>query len=361
MPDWSRSMTQTFEYYIVDPATWKDSKRIDTVISCTIDRDSTTDTLGSATIDATDVLGEVYIRAYLVTIQDGIKETHPIGTFLVQTPQTEYDGSMTKITIDAYSPLLELKENPPPIGYSLLKSTNIMSVASQIADENMRAPVVPAKSTETLFSDFVSDTQDTWLSFIRDLVTNGKHDLVLDEMGRLLFSPHQEFEGITPIWTYTDDNSSILHPSIKLENDLYGIPNVVEVLYSTTAEQHYFARVVNDDPSSPTSTVNRGREIVYRVTDASKIGSPVRDVEGSVDYAPIQEYATQLLKQLSSIQCEITYTHAYCPIRIGDCVMINSSLANLKNIKAKVIKQSIKCEPGAPVTETAVFTKKLWR
>ena len=31
------------------------------------------------------------------------------------------------------------------------------------------------------------------------------------------------------------------------------------------------------------------------------------------------------------------------------------------DIKAKVISQSIKCEPGCPVSEKAVFTMKLWR
>ena len=28
MPDWKKSMQQTFEYYIVDPGTWKDKDQI---------------------------------------------------------------------------------------------------------------------------------------------------------------------------------------------------------------------------------------------------------------------------------------------------------------------------------------------
>ena len=70
MPDWSASMQQTFEYYIVDPGTWKETKLLDNVKTCTINRDSDTETLGSATIDVTDLVGECYIRAYLVTIQN---------------------------------------------------------------------------------------------------------------------------------------------------------------------------------------------------------------------------------------------------------------------------------------------------
>ena len=62
MTDWLSSMQQTFEYYIVDPGTWKDMKLIDTVKSCTITRDAEAETLGSATISVHESVGECYIR-----------------------------------------------------------------------------------------------------------------------------------------------------------------------------------------------------------------------------------------------------------------------------------------------------------
>ena len=70
MPDWTKSMQQTFEYYLVDPGTWKDIKRIDNVKKSTISWDYTANTLGSATIDIVESLGECYIRIYLITIQN---------------------------------------------------------------------------------------------------------------------------------------------------------------------------------------------------------------------------------------------------------------------------------------------------
>ena len=51
MIDWLSSMEQTFEYYTVDPSTWKDVKKLNYVKSCTINRDSESETLGSATIE----------------------------------------------------------------------------------------------------------------------------------------------------------------------------------------------------------------------------------------------------------------------------------------------------------------------
>ena len=108
-----------------------------------------------------------------------------------------------------------------------------------------------------------------------------------------------------------------------------------------------------DDENSPTSTVKRGREIVYRETSPSFAGSPSQ--------AQVDEYAEKLLKSLSSVEYTVSYTHAYCPVRVGDCVRLNYSRAGLENVKAKVISQSITCESGCPVSEKAVFTTNLWR
>ena len=352
MTDWTKSMQQTFEYYIVNPATWKDVRRIDNVKSGSITRDLGVETLGSATFDIEEPLGECYIRVYLITIQNGAKDKYPLGTYLIQTPSSKFDGKNKIVSVDAYTPLLELKENPPPIGYSVLKDTNIMETAYKITKEQVRAPVVAASCTETLFSDFVANTDDTWMTFLNDLMANAKYTFTLDELGRILFSPKQDMASLQPVWTFDDSNSSILYPEINMDYDLYGIPNVVEVIYSSD-DRCYYSRVVNDDSNSPTSTVSRGREIIHRVTEPILYGNPTDE--------QVNEYAVRLLRSLSSIEYTVNYSHGYCPVKIGDCVRLNYSKAGLNGIKAKVISQSIKCEPGCPVSEKAVFTANLWR
>ena len=352
MPDWSASMQQTFEYYMVDPTTWRDTEQITNVKSFSANRDSDAETLGSASIDVTDSLGECYIRAYLITIQNGITEKFPLGTFLVQTPSSSFDGKIRNVSMDAYTPLLELKENPPPLGYSLMKGENIMDVAYRLTREHLRAPVVEANCDTILSYDFVADTSDTWLSFLTDLIANAKYSYGLDELGRILFTPKQDTASLQPVWTYNDDNSSILLPDFSMDHDLYGIPNVVEVVYSNSLGTIY-AKAVNDDENSPISTVNRGREIIHRVTDP--------ELAGNSSERQIQEYAEQLLRNLSCLEYTVTYTHGYCPVRLGDCVRLNYERAGITDMKAKVISQSIKCTTGCQVTEKAVFTKKLWR
>lgn len=352
MPNWLASMKQTFEYYTVDPGTWTDDKRLGNVTSCSITRDVDTDTLGSATIDVVDTIGESYIRVYLVTVQNGITEKHPLGTFLVQTPSSSFDGKIRSVSMDAYTPLIELKENFPPIGYSILKDDVIMDRVNQVCREHVRAPVVGADCTVKLTSDFVASTDDTWLSFSKDLMANAKYTFGLDEIGRVLFMPKQDTASLQPVWTYDDGNSSILYPEVTMKHDLYEVPNVVEITYSSGSDT-YYTRVVNDDSNSPTSTVSRGREITHRVNNPDLTGNPTK--------IEIDEYAEQLLRELSTLEYEVSYTHGYCPVRLGDCVRLDYAKAGLKNVKAKVVSQTIKCEPGCPVSEKAVFTNKLWR
>lgn len=353
--DWTASMRQTFEYYTVDPSTWKDVSRIENVIDSSINWDSSADTLGSATINICDSLPECYIRIYLITVQNGVRRKHPLGTFLVQTPSFKFDGKTKNISLDAYTPLLELKENHPPIGYSIAKGTNILEITTRLVREQARAPIYQVDSTDTLYSNFVSSPNDTWIVFLKDLLMNaGKkgYRFGLDELGRIIFLPNQDIKSLQPVWTYTDDNSSILYPSLDMDHDLYGIPNVVEVVYSEGAKCFY-GIAVNDDPSSPTSTVNRGRKITHRVVNPGLPGIP--------NQAQIEQYAQQTLRDMSTLEYTITYTHGYCPVRIGDCVRLNYKKAGLYGVKAKVISQTINCTPGCPVTEKATFTSSLWK
>lgn len=352
MTDWLKSMQQSYEYYVVDPGTWKDKYKLNNIKTSTITRDEEVQTLGSATIDITDMIDECYIRIYLVAVQNGVTEKVPLGTFLAQSPSSTFTGKVNTATVDAYTPLIELKENPPPIGFFTPKGANIMDSVYQYTKEHLRAPVVKADNDKTLNYDFVSETEDTWISYNTDLLANAKHKYALDELGRVLFEPIQDIASLQPVWTFDVGNTSILRPEISIDRDLFEVPNVVEVVY-TKGTINQYVKVTNDDPNSPVSTVSRGREKTYRVTNPDLNGSDPTKRE-------IDEYAAKLLKELSTVECTVSYTHGYCPVRLGDCVRLDYPAAGLNGVKAKVIYQNIKCSTSCSVQEKAKFTMKLW-
>lgn len=353
MPDWTQSMQQTYEFYEVNPLTWEDRRQIKNITSCSITRDSSEETLGSASIECTDDLTDMYVRVYLVTTQYGVRERFALGTYLCSSPSTTFDGKKATVTQDGYTPLIELKEKTMPLGYSIQRGSNIISAARKIADEGARAPVAAISEDITLDAIFVSDIQDTRLLFLTDLLANAGYHLDLDPDGTIMFSPDQDLDSLQPFWTYTDDNSSILLPDIAISKDLYGIPNVVEVVYSPNdTSPPLFTRATNQAKSSIVSIPSRGREIVYRDTNP--------DAAAGLTQYQIWEYARNKLKQMSSIQHTVTYSHGYCDVRVGDCVMLNYERAGLENVKAQVIRQTINCVSGCTVQETAVYTERLW-
>lgn len=352
MPDWTLGMQQTYEYYEVDPISWRIKNKLESITSSSITRDAEAETLQTATIDSTEEFGEMYIRIYLKTIQNGASDQTSLGTFLIQTPNDNFDGKIHKYSYDAYSPLLELKDTIPPIGYYIPKGTNVMDIAFTLCEENCRAPVVPAKSDVLLVEDFVAEDSETWLSFISDLISIANYKFALDEESRVMFAPIQETRSLQPVFVYDDSNSSILYSDITTTRDLYGIPNVVEVVYTNSYDAPVYIRIVNDDPNSPTSVKSRGREIIYRETSPSINGAP--------DDEEIAKYAKNLLYELSTLEYTVEYKHGYCPVRLDECVLLSYTRAGFENIKARVTNQSIDCSPGCPVSETAIYTVNLW-
>lgn len=365
MPDWTQPMERSYEYYTVEPRTLADVTRLGSIKSASFTRESDSETLGSASFDAADLLGESYIRGYLRTRQNGVTEKFPLGTYLVQTPSSSFNGKIRTATMDAYTPLIELKENPPPIGYTIRKGAYILDEAYRIIRENCRVPAVKVEhlietndkgetvdKSPTLPYNFVANVDDTWLSFVIDLLKCAKYELGLDETGRILFQPKQPLESLQPVWTYNDDNSSILYPDITVDHDLYMVPNRVIVVYSY-GKTKFEVTVENHDPNSPTSYENRGRWITHRDTKPA--------LSGYVTEEQVEAYAERLLKDLSTVEYTVSYKHAYCPVRVGDCVRLNYTKAGITGIKAKVISQNFSADLACSVSEKAAFTQKLWR
>ena len=354
--DWTQPMKQTYEFYRVDSKTWQDAKMVMDIDSCVVTRDATVDTLGSGSFECINELEECYIRVYLIVEQNDRKYRICLGTLMVQTPEVSYDGKRTHLTMDGYTSLIELKNSMPPIGYAIREGYDLMNQAFRNTLDHCQAPVIEPGYSKTLYSHFLANPDDTWFTFIKDLLANGESHFTVDEYGVISFALDEEINSATPVWVYSDDDKSILFQDIKDQRDLYNIPNVVEVVYSNgTSTFTGIAR--NDDKNSITSTISRGREVVFRETNPS-IPSDMAD-DNAQQY--IDAYAEKLLFNKSQLEHTITYKHGYCPVKVGDGVIINYRAAGLINIKAKVISQNISCKTGCEVEETAVYMTNTWR
>lgn len=371
--DWTKSMQQTFEFYTVDPNSWYDDQKLENIITCDMTHDATSDKRGNASITITEPLPECYIRTYLVVNQAGYMHKICLGTYLYMTSSDSFDGMKHNITMTGYTPMVELEEKLPPLGFHIVGITNrkhsgdapmVTDAIKDIVTTYTRCEIENRTVIQKpLLNDFVAGTNDNFLTVINNILNAsslGQYILTVDEWGTIIVKDKPVLEDAIPTYIYTDDNSSILLPSLDTNDDIYGIPNVVEVLYTGDKRLPAIRVIVkNEDPTSIVSIPARGREIAKRFT-ITNIAAPVNDYSEEAVRAQVTAQAERLLEAASTINKTISYSHGYCDVKVGDTVLINYERAGVTGIRAKVVSQRISCKPGCQVDEQAVYTKKLW-
>lgn len=352
MIDWTKPMQQTFSFYSVNPGSFTNAEKIETITSANINWDWNSETLGSATFETTEDFGECYIRVYLDVVQEGETGRVPLGTFLAQSPSDNFDGMVNTISVDAYTPLIEMKEKLMPIGFTVTTGERIMKYVNILTAEGTRAPVIIADDDISFIPyNFVASMDDTYLSYTAALMKACARRYNIDKLGTISIDPIQDDRAIKESWVFTTDNSSILYPECSVSRDLYGIPNVVEVVYSQNGRV-ITSTAVNDEPDSPISVGNRGREIMYRDTSPQLNGLVTQDM--------VDEYAKRLLKSLSNLECTVSFSHGYCPVDCGDAVIIHYPEAGINWQRAVIKSQSLDCSTGCKVSSKATFNRSLY-
>lgn len=356
MIDWTESMQQYYEYYTVSPITWADVSLINTVTTGSITNDLNTETLTNATFAGVDMNGEFYIRAYICAKQGDEFERRCLGTFLVQSPSCSYDGKYNEVSALSYSPLIELKENYPPMFYTLPKETDVVEWAYNMIEENSRLKVDRTYKEQIISKyDYVANADDNWLDFITSVLNQNGVSYKLSPEGVVSLYKTLNYN-ISPIkYIFKNDEKSIILPRVSYSKDMYDIPNVVEV-YVSTEKGYNVVRVSNNLSAndSATSIDARGREIVHRETSPSIVGIPTD--------AEIENYAKMLLESLSTIVVELSFTHAYVPgISVGDTILVDYPEAGLNEQRCKITSQQMDLSEGLLVDTTATFEIEYWR
>lgn len=351
MTDWTKSYGVTFEYWEVDKDTFKDKRQLYNVETAEITRDVDDPTLGDATMTVDEYIDkETYIRCYLIAEQppaSGNTERVCLGTFLAQVSELQMDGKVIGRPLELSTPLKELDDDQPPDGYTVRKNTNAIAAAYDIFSRH-HVHVNPCSVSKTMPRDVTANDSDTWLTFGRAVLEAVDMEPTLDPYGHVGFAAVKSASALSPVWNYADDEVSIIDSNVNMKLDWHNVPNVVEVVVSTSGDIHK-AICTNNDPSSPVSTVSRGRIVKNRVSNP----------EGVATKEQAEAYAARELKKLSNAEREVTYTHGYCPVRIGDGIQFDYTEHEV-SFKAKVVRQVIRCQTDFEVEETARYTEALW-
>lgn len=359
--DWHKGYGVSFEFWKVNPLTYKNERLIRTAESCSITRDSALETLGNASLAVADKLeSECWIRVYLIASQFGVSYRECLGTFLAVTPSVTMNGTLQEYSIDLHTPLKELADDGPRDGYPIPKGANAIREVWSLFSRS-RVAVDSNTGTATMPRQ-VAAMNDSWLSLAKKALAEVQKELRLDAYGLVSIAPLANASQLAPVWTFADDETSIINSKAELTCDWGEIPNEVRVVLSDSrSDKVLYASACNLSEKSPVSIPSRGR--IVSLIEENPEGIEFPDVldESTLEALQIRlnEYAKRRLKELSNTERRITFTHGYCPVRLGDCIRIRR-MANGLDIKAKVVKQVIDCSTDLTVTTEAVYTEGVW-
>lgn len=350
MTDWYKGKQIDYEVREVDPSTWRDGLQLMAAKDMEITRDDATSYREGIRLSVRDWSGpERYVRTYFLPTQHGETERVCLGTFLASRPRTSYNANRV-YELSGYSPLMELSRGLLPRGYNAPAGSDAIAFAASTCARWCRAPVVRGQASYTLSSSYVASGQDNPLTFVQGLLACAGMEATVDAWGRIVFSPVRAAEALQPTWVFSDTpGHSILFPDVSEEYSWFDVPNAVEIVFEGQGAT-IVGRAENTAASSPVSSSSRGYEAGLRENSAVPTTS-----QEAADAA-----AMRRLRELSQAERRLAYRHAYCPVRLGDCIQLDYTRFALR-AKLLVRRQVISCTSSScSVDEQGTWTERLW-
>lgn len=348
MIDWASPYEVSYKVYSVDESTWDENDELPWINSISINRDCTdavplletmTMTVGSPVdFDFSD--GWYRVIAYVT--QNDQYEMLPITTQWCSLESDEIDYGIKNINVSGQSVLLPASERYMKNGDYIAKGINGAEWALRQLQKCVKAPVYLVGDGFVLDRYFVYDQGESVLSAVWHILDQAKWCLQIDSWGivRIKKTP------TLPTFRLGIENENFLYPTVKRSRGKKDVPNQYTAKDGESEET-----ITNDDPASPSSTVNVGRVIPADLDTAPSY----------LDGESLWTYVRRKLEELSTMVRTYSYTREFYPdIYPMDIINVYSVDKGLVG-DLRVSSQQINLDNGLRVSETAAEEEKLWR
>ncbi len=332
----------TYFYYLLD----KDNvyiREMAEVLSCSVNQDWLADIKRTASfriqdqgrIDYSSNRIQPWVRLHIPPYGPDDYAQWPQGVFLPSSPtRSTDDAEIITRDVEAYDPLQVFADDLVTARYAVAAGAVVTTGISTLLGSIPKSVVA---STKTLPTAKEWEPGTSKLSIINELCSSINYNsLSFDEYGTAIVSPYQTPAERGAEWTYADDSASVLSPNVSQTLDLFNIPNKWVLLVSDPDRIALISSYTNQSPTSPTSTVRRGRTIV-----------DFRQEENAVDQAALDAKAARYAFEASQVFEAIEFKTALMPFHSGNDVY-NLAFEPL-GINGKYSEQSwtMTFEPGA--------------
>lgn len=244
---------------------------------------------------------------------------YPLGEYITATAPDKYDTIGT-VDIKAYDRALFLQQATTIKRIMFHKGNRYLDVIQAILIENGVSKIAdPDANADVLQTDREDwEIGTPYITIINQLLSEINFNSLwfdFDGYARLTkYIPPNQAE-INHV--YENDRRSVLYPEWSKTTDLYEAYNVfVKVVSSPDYPEPMVARAVNNDPNSPISTVQRGRQIV----------DPDTEIDNIASQTALQEYVNNLMERSKLSTEEVSFQTANLPThKIRDVISLKYS------------------------------------
>lgn len=265
---------------------------------------------GAISPDATvDFLSD-RLRAYVrLLMPDGAWNEWALGTFLLTTSQTARRATAprTAVPVTGFDLLQVLAEDSVTDRYVVASGVNYVTAITTVLTSAGFLSNTVAATTKTLPAALEWEPGTSKLAIVNALLAAINYEtLSMDPLGNPTASAYEAPDAAAVLWAYGLDSASLVRPGTFSALDLFNVPNVVVGYVSHPDRTPLRSVATNSSPTSPLSTVRRGRSIVrildpqtvQDVADQATLDAKVSQAlaESTQQYETI-EFATGIMPQ----------------------------------------------------------------
>ena len=241
---------------------------------------------------------------YMLKMPDGNWIEWSLGIFILSSPNRIVEGGKVFREIEAYDGLIILKDDKFLDRYTIDEGTNYIDAINEILNSSNISKINVEYTDTTLNRTKEFEPGSEKLSAINDLLKDLNYTtLWVDEMGYYTSSKYTSPANRPSEYDYFDNEVSILTPNISEDLDLFNVANSWVVVATNPEEEPLVASYMNDNPKSPTSTINRGRII-----------ADFREIESIANQQALEDYTERLAFNASQLFGYIEFETAISPL-----------------------------------------------
>lgn len=335
--DWSQSYSTSWRIFRVNRETWADAEQITNADKVDITRTADGELLESGSMEVTGQFAADYYRIVMTAEQGGDVERVDVATLLFNVNSGKVDKGVITQTADGYSVLYPASKTVVLMGEYAPAGVDGARYAGDLLRSAINAPVI-VEGSFTLNDHVVHEVGSSVIEAVWAVLNAGGFVIQIDGRGVVHILP----QPTEPALTVDSSSIRLLENGISYDRDISEIPNRYIII-----KEDNRTIVVNDDPNSEVSTVNRG----YFVDVVDESPTPINGETLGV-------YGQRKLKELSVLEDKRKYTREYAP-NVNVYSIIRASINGLEG-DLKVTDQSIECGHGITIGETANREIRLW-